>query len=262
MTLALEINDAGTSLARRPDPRRGAGRVPMLDGPRGWSPGLLAGERLAPLPRRRATGRTRHRTLLTPDALRPANRAEVRTRSRWRSSRRTSTGSEALIAVPPWYTREQLGLLLGVAQGQPASWTAGWSMPQFADGVARAVRPRRRSLHLESACTGRCSRSLDHAGQRAPDVRPRTAAAARLAGGRQQASVSGRGCQRATTRCTQAGERTAADDGCRVGFARPPRAARSRSCWTRPAPSLAVEFPPQAFADAVAGLYAEYARVM
>lgn len=118
MTLALEINDAGLVLARDGAILAEEPGVAMLDGATaetGEAAALRA--RLKPL-----YAETRHWQDLGMEPLaRPvpaaANRAEVAHAQLARLvAPYLGDGAEAIIAVPPWYTREQLGLLLGVAR--------------------------------------------------------------------------------------------------------------------------------------------------
>jgi hypothetical protein len=118
MTLALEINDAGLVLARDGDILAEEPGVAMLDGAApetGGSAALRA--RLMPL-----YSETRHwQELGTEPLARPvraaANRAEIAYAQLARLvAPHLGGGRETIIAVPPWYSREQLGLLLGVAR--------------------------------------------------------------------------------------------------------------------------------------------------
>jgi hypothetical protein len=118
MTLALEINDVGLVLARDGEILAEEPGVAMLDGatPETGAAALLRA-RLKPL-----YAETRHwQDLGTEPLARPvpaaANRAEVACAQLARLvAPHLADGGETLIAVPPWYTREQLGLLLGVAE--------------------------------------------------------------------------------------------------------------------------------------------------
>jgi hypothetical protein len=117
MTLALEINDVGLVLARDGAILDEEPGVAMLDGAApetGVAAALRA--RLKPL-----YAETRHWQDLSTDPLaRPvaaaANRAEVACAQLARFVLPYSgDGRETIIAVPPWYSRGQLGLLLGIA---------------------------------------------------------------------------------------------------------------------------------------------------
>ncbi len=118
MTLALEINDAGLVLARDGSILAEEPGIAMLDGPTpetGAAAALRA--RLKPL-----FVETRHwQDLGTEPLARPVsaavNRAEVAHAQLARFvAPHLGDGPETLFAVPAWYTREQLGLLLGVAK--------------------------------------------------------------------------------------------------------------------------------------------------
>jgi hypothetical protein len=118
MTLALEINDAGLVLARDGTILAEEPGVAMLDGATpetGAAAALRA--RLKPL-----YAETRHwQDLDTEPLARPApaaaNRAEVAYAQLARLvAPHLDSGAETIIAVPPWYSREQLGLLLGLAK--------------------------------------------------------------------------------------------------------------------------------------------------
>ncbi len=124
MTLALEINDAGLVLARDGQILAEEPACAMLDG-RVPQTGAAAAKRarLQPL-----YAETRHWQELGTAALpRPmpaaTTYAEVAYAQLTELSRAAGTGGETLYAVPPWYTREQLAVLLGVAReaGLPAA---------------------------------------------------------------------------------------------------------------------------------------------
>jgi hypothetical protein len=118
MTLALEINDAGLVLARDGTILVEEPGVAMLDGA---SPetgeAALRRARLKPL-----YVETRYwQELGTEPLARPVpaarNRAEVAYAQLERLvAPHLAGGREIILAVPPWYSREQLGLLLGAAQ--------------------------------------------------------------------------------------------------------------------------------------------------
>ncbi len=118
MTLALEINDAGLVLARDGTILAEEPGVAMLDGasPETGEAAVLRA-RLKPL-----YAETRYWQDLGTEALaRPvpaaSNRAEVAFAQLERLvAPHLADGREIIIAVPPWYSREQLGLLLGVAK--------------------------------------------------------------------------------------------------------------------------------------------------
>ena len=118
MTLALEINDAGLVLARDGAILAEEPGAAMLDGatPETGAAAALR-MRLKPL-----YAETRQwQDLGTEPLARPApaaaNRAEVAFAQLARLvAPHLGAGSEAIIAVPPWYSRGQLGLLLGVVK--------------------------------------------------------------------------------------------------------------------------------------------------
>lgn len=118
MTLALEINDAGMVLARDGTILAEEPGVAMLDGasPETGEAALLRA-RLKPL-----YAESRYwQDLGTEPLARPvpaaANRAEIAYAQLERLvAPHLADGREIIIAVPPWYSREQLGLLLGVAK--------------------------------------------------------------------------------------------------------------------------------------------------
>ena len=118
MTLALEINDVGLVLARDAAILAEEPGIAMLDGasPETGAAALLRA-RLKPL-----YVETRYwQDLGTEPLARPvpaaSNRAEVAYAQLERLvAPHLGDGREIIIAVPPWYSREQLGLLLGVAK--------------------------------------------------------------------------------------------------------------------------------------------------
>ena len=118
MTLALEINDAGLVLARDGAILAEEPGVAMLDGasPETGVAAVLRA-RLKPL-----YAETRYWQDLGTEPLAravpaAANRAEIAFAQLERLvAPHLGDGREIIIAVPPWYSREQLGLLLGVAK--------------------------------------------------------------------------------------------------------------------------------------------------
>ena len=180
MTLALEINDAGLVLARDGAILAEEPGVAMLDGATPETGAAAARRaRLKPL-----YAETRYwQDLGTEPLARPvpaaANRAEVAYAQLARFvAPHLGDGREVLIAVPPWYTREQLGLLLGVATGSGPR--AG--RPRR----CRASRPRRSSPRPRPCCSSSSALHravvtvLDCGERPAPDAL-RDPAAARLA---------------------------------------------------------------------------------
>jgi len=118
MTLALEINDAGLVLARDGGILADEPGIVMLDRPTpetGAAAALRA--RLQPL-----YAETRHwqdlgTELLARPVAAAADRAEVAyAQLAAFVAPHLAGGADTLVAVPPWYTREQLGLLLGIAR--------------------------------------------------------------------------------------------------------------------------------------------------
>jgi len=124
MTLALEINDAGLVLARDGNVVAEAPGYAMLDG-REPQTGLAAERRARLQPLHAAT---RYWQDLGTEALpRPMpaahSHADVAYAQLAQLARAAEiTGGDTLYAVPAWYTREQLAVLLGVAReaGLPA----------------------------------------------------------------------------------------------------------------------------------------------
>jgi len=123
MTLALEINDAGLVVARDGQPVAEEPGCAMLDG-RAPQTGLAAAKRARMQP---LYAETRYwqdlGTAPLPRAMpAAATYADVAHAQLEQLARATGAGGETLYAVPPWYTREQLAVLLGVAReaGLPA----------------------------------------------------------------------------------------------------------------------------------------------
>jgi hypothetical protein len=118
MTLALEINDTGLTLARGDGILAEEAGFAMLDGgaPETGTPAAQR-SRLKPL---HAESRF-WQDLGTDELERPSaaagNRAEIAyAQLAALVAPHLAAGRETLFAVPPWYTREQLGLLLGIAK--------------------------------------------------------------------------------------------------------------------------------------------------
>ena len=163
MTLALEINDAGLVLAGDGEILAEEPGYAMLDGARPET-GVAAARRarLKPL-----FAETRHwQDLGTSPLPRPmpaaATTAEVAYAQLAQFVRpHLGHGPDVLIATPPWYTREQLALLLGVAQ------EAGLKPVGLVDaGLASAsLEPAPESvLQLELALHRATLTVLDHSG--------------------------------------------------------------------------------------------------
>ena len=130
MTLALEINDAGLVLAGDGEILAEEPGYALLDG-RAPETGTAAARRarLKPL-----HAETRHwQDLGTAPLARPmqaaASYADVACAQLADLTRpHLARGPALLLAVPPWYTREQLALLLGIVQAaalEPAGLVSG-----------------------------------------------------------------------------------------------------------------------------------------
>jgi len=163
MTLALEINDAGLVLARDGQIVAEEPACAMLDG-RVPQTGAAAAKRarLQPL-----YAETRHWQELGTAALpRPmpaaTTYAEVAYAQLTELARAAGAGDETLYAVPPWYTREQLAVLLGVAReaGLPAAGLvdAGLAAASLEPAPVTVVQ-------LELALHRAVVTALDHAGE-------------------------------------------------------------------------------------------------
>jgi hypothetical protein len=163
MTLALEINDVGLVLARDGVILAEEPGVAMLDGTSpetGAAAALRA--RLKPL-----YVENRHwQDIGTEPLARPmpaaANRAEVAYAQLVAFvAPHLGDGRDTLIAVPPWYTREQLGLLLGVAK------EAGLAPVGLVDAglAAAALEPAAETmLQLELGLHRAVVTALEHTG--------------------------------------------------------------------------------------------------
>jgi hypothetical protein len=123
MTLAVEINDAGLVLARD-------GRIvaeepgcAMLDGPEPETGTAALGRaRLKPLHAETRYWQDLDTAGLQRESRAAASHAEIAHAQLLALARAAGGGGDTLYAVPPWYTREQLAVLLGVAReaGMPA----------------------------------------------------------------------------------------------------------------------------------------------
>jgi hypothetical protein len=164
MTLALEINDAGLILAAEGMVLAESPGYAMLDGPRVVVGALAAGRaRLAPL---HAENRY-WRDLGTASLPRPT--AAARTAAELAHAQLEDLvrpwlqhGPELLVAVPEWYTREQLALLLGIAQ------EAGLQTVGLVDAglAACSLEPApSRLVHLELTLYSVVLTALEHAGE-------------------------------------------------------------------------------------------------
>jgi hypothetical protein len=163
MTLALEINDVGLVLASEGEVLAEEPGYAMLDGPSAETGAAAARRaRLKPL-----FAETRHWQDLGTDPLpRPmpaaGTLAEVAYAQVVSFTRpHLSRGPDLLLAVPPWYTREQLALLLGVVK------EAGLQPVGLVDAglSAASLEPAPESLlQLELGLHRAVVTVLDHAG--------------------------------------------------------------------------------------------------
>ena len=263
MTLALEINDAGLVLARDGRILAEEPGVAMLDGARVVAgAAAVARARLAPL-----YAETRHwQDLGTEPYSRTmpaaANRAEVaHAQLEAFVAPHLGAGSEALIAVPPWYTREQLGLLLGVAQ------EAGLRTVGLVDAALAAVSLEpapETQLHLELGLHRAVVTVLDHAGllrRTRFELLPQHGWLG-LQQGWLDAIAAGFVRRTRYDPLHQAASEQRLCDGLPGWLAAAARGETVPVVLEAAGAEVAVEFPPQSFADAVAALYAEYARVL
>ena len=163
MTLALEINDAGLVLARD-------GRIvaeepgcAMLDGP-GPETGSAALERarLKPLHAETRYWQELGIAELTRRFPAAANHAEIAYAQLLALAKAAGGGGDTLYAVPPWYTREQLAVLLGVAReaGLPAVGLVDAGLAAAALEPAPAF-----ALQLEMTLHRAVVTHLEHAGE-------------------------------------------------------------------------------------------------
>src|SRR5512139_3007171 len=162
MTLALEINDAGLVLARDGQIVAEEPACAMLDG-RAPQTGAAAAKRarLQPL-----FAETRHwqelGTAALPRAMPAATTyADVAYAQLTQLAREAGARGDTLYAVPPWYTREQLAVLLGVAHeaGLPAVGLVDAAL------AAAALEPAPGfALHLEMTLHRAVITELEHAG--------------------------------------------------------------------------------------------------
>jgi hypothetical protein len=163
MTLALEINDVGLVLARDGVVLAEEPGVAMLDGtsPETGAAAVLRA-RLKPL-----FAENRHwQDIGTEPLARPmpaaANRAEVAyAQLAAFVAPHLDAGRDTLIAVPPWYTREQLGLLLGVAKeaglapvGLVDAGLAAAALEPAADAMLELELGLHRAVVTVLECTG------------------------------------------------------------------------------------------------------------
>jgi hypothetical protein len=164
MTLALEINDAGLVLVRDGELLAEEPGCAMLDG----SEPQTGSEALRRARLRPAYAETRYwQELGTAPLPRPMPAAT--THAEIAHAQLASLGAtlhagdrRLLLAVPAWYSREQLGVLLGVAR------EAGFEVAGLVDAAlaASALEPAPESmLHLELALHRAVLTVLDHAGE-------------------------------------------------------------------------------------------------
>ena len=163
MSLALEINDAGLVLARDGQVVAEEPGWAMLDGREPETGRAALGRaRLQPL---RAESRYWQELGTAPLPRRqPAasNHAEIAHAQLRALARAAGGGGDTLYAVPPWYTRDQLGVLLGVAQeaGLPAVGLVDAAL------AAAALEPAPPfTLQLEMTLHGAVVTQLEHAGE-------------------------------------------------------------------------------------------------
>jgi hypothetical protein len=164
MTLAFEINDAGLVIAGEGTLFAEEPGYAMLDGPQPET-GIAAARRmrLAPL-----YSETRHWAELS-DATLPRSMPAANTFAEVAHAQLTTFagpwleyGRDALFAVPPWYTREQLSMLLGVAK------EAGLNPVGLVDaGIAAASLEAvpENAMQLELSLHGAALTVLEHAGE-------------------------------------------------------------------------------------------------
>jgi hypothetical protein len=163
MTLALELNDVGLTLAGDGEILAEEPGYAMLDGATPET-GTAAARRarLKPLFAEMRHWQDLGTTALPREMPAAASHAEVAFAQLAALVRpHLARGPEALLAVPPWYTREQLALLLGVAQ------EAGLVPVGLVDAglAAASLEPAPENvLHLELGLHRAVLTVLDHAG--------------------------------------------------------------------------------------------------
>ena len=264
MTLALEINDVALVLAGDGEILAEEPGYAMLDGARPETGAAAARRaRLKPL-----FADTRHwQDLGTSPLPRPmpaaATPAEVAYAQLAQFVRpHLAHGPDVLIATPPWYTREQLALLLGVAQ------EAGLKPVGLVDaGLASAsLEPAPESvLQLELGAASRHAHGTRPLGRPAPhEVRdPPAAWLACAAAGVARHDFVGLRAQDALRPAAPGRDRAAA-------LRRPARVARRRCAPTTAVvvevessdAKHAVELSAGDFAQAAAPIYDEYVRAL
>jgi len=163
MTLALEINDAGLVLVRD-------GRIvaeepgcAMLDGPAPEAgSAALERARLKPLQSETRYWQELGTAELPRRSRAAASHAEIAHAQLLALARSAGGGGETLYAVPPWYTREQLAVLLGVAceAGLPAVGLVDAALAAAALEPAPAF-----ALQLEMTLHRAVVTQLEHAGE-------------------------------------------------------------------------------------------------
>jgi len=162
MSLALEINDAGLVLARDGHVVAEEPGCAMLDGSEPET-GLAAlrRARLKPLQAETRYWQELGTTELPRKSAAAANHAEIAHAQLLALARAADGGAETLYAVPPWYTREQLAVLLGVAReaGLPAVGLVDAGLAAAALEPAPAF-----ALQLEMTLYRAVVTQLEHAG--------------------------------------------------------------------------------------------------
>jgi hypothetical protein len=163
MTLALEVNDAGLTLAAEGEILAEEPGIAMLDGAEPETGAAAARRaRLKPLFAENRYWQDLADTPLPrpmPAARTAADVAHAQLSSLARAT--SSRGAETIFAVPAWYTREQLALLLGVA-GEAGLAPVGLVDAGLA-AVAREAAPAH-LLHLDLGLHCATLSVLDHAG--------------------------------------------------------------------------------------------------
>jgi hypothetical protein len=161
MTLALEINDAGLLLARDGQVVAEEPGCAMLDGREPQTGAAALGRaRLKPMHAETRYWQDLGTAPLQRKAAAAASHAEI-AHAQLAALARAAGGGDTLYAVPPWYTREQLAVLLGVAHeaGLPAAGLVDAAL------AAAALEPAPGfALQLEMTLHRAVITELEHAG--------------------------------------------------------------------------------------------------
>jgi hypothetical protein len=161
MTLALEINDAGLLLARDGQVVAEEPGCAMLDGREPQTGAAALGRaRLKPMHAETRYWQDLGTAPLQRKAAAAASHAEI-AHAQLAALARAAGGGDTLYAVPPWYTREQLAVLLGVAHeaGLPAVGLVDAAL------AAAALEPAPGfALQLEMTLHRAVITELEHAG--------------------------------------------------------------------------------------------------